>query len=232
MAGEYRKRGIGLDGIVLDWFSWEDGLWGQKSFDTSRFPEPSEMLRKLHEMDVHFMISVWPTMDEKSENYKEFKEQKLLLPGSNAYNVFSEKGRALFWKQVKEGLFCHGIEFLRHGIAVLDDGYRCVFCEAGRSMVLARRLFRRNRGFGLSGAVCALVSVGMLFTGVPGSRNGLPQGTLDLRRAGRTVLRGAFGGEPLALPVIAVYLFSGRRGMAGGQYCADVPGRLHSEEHR
>lgn len=110
VAGEYRKRGIGLDGIVLDWFSWEDGLWGQKSFDASRFPDPSEMLRKLHEMDVHFMISVWPTMDEKSENYKEFKEQKLLLPGSNAYNVFSEKGRALFWKQVKEGLFCHGID--------------------------------------------------------------------------------------------------------------------------
>ncbi len=110
VVGEYRKKGIGLDGIVLDWFSWEDGLWGQKSFDASRFPDPSEMLRKLHEMDAHFMISVWPTMDEKSENYKEFKEKKLLLPGSNAYNVFSEKGRELFWKQVKEGLFCHGID--------------------------------------------------------------------------------------------------------------------------
>lgn len=45
---------------------------------------------------------------------------------------------------------------------------------------------------------------------------GLPQGTLGFRRAGRTVLRGAFGGEPLALPVIAVHLFSGRCGMAGG----------------
>ena len=107
---EYRKRGIGLDGIVLDWFSWEDGLWGQKTFDASRFPNPTEMLRKLHEMKAHFMISVWPTMDEKSENYQEFKEKKQLLPGSNAYNPFSEKGRELFWKQVLEGLFCHGID--------------------------------------------------------------------------------------------------------------------------
>ena len=110
VAGEYRKRGIGLDGIVLDWFSWEDGLWGQKSFDASRFPDPSELLQKLHEMNAHFMISVWPTMDEKSENYKEFKEKKHLLPGSNAYNAFSEDGRELFWKQVREGLFCHGID--------------------------------------------------------------------------------------------------------------------------
>lgn len=110
VAGEYRERGIGLDGIVLDWFSWEDGMWGQKTFDASRFPNPSEMLAKLHEMQVRFMISVWPTMDEKSDNHKEFKAHKLLLPGSNAYNVFSKEGRKLFWKQVKEGLFCHGID--------------------------------------------------------------------------------------------------------------------------
>ena len=107
---EYRRRGIGLDGIVLDWFSWEDGMWGQKTFDASRFPNPSEMLSKLHDMHAHFMISVWPTMDEKCDNYKEFKEHKLLAPGSNAYNVFSEEGRKLFWKQVSEGLFCHGID--------------------------------------------------------------------------------------------------------------------------
>lgn len=110
VAGEYRRRGIGLDCIVLDWFSWEDGLWGQKSFDASRFPNPSEMLSMLHKDHVHFMISVWPTMDEKCENYKEFKDRKLLLPGSNAYNVFSEEGRKLFWKQVSAGLFCHGID--------------------------------------------------------------------------------------------------------------------------
>ena len=110
VAGEYRERGIGLDGIVLDWFSWEDGMWGQKTFDASRFPNPSEMIEKLHKMHAHFMISVWPTMDEKCDNYKEFKARKLLLPGSNAYNVFSEEGRELFWKQVNEGLFCHGID--------------------------------------------------------------------------------------------------------------------------
>lgn len=110
VAKEYRDRGIGLDGIVLDWLSWGDNLWGQKSFDKERFPNPTAMLDTLHEMQVRFMISVWPNMDERSDNYKEFKENNLLLPASNVYNAFSEKGRALYWKQVEEGLACHGVD--------------------------------------------------------------------------------------------------------------------------
>jgi len=110
VVAEYRKRGLGLDGIVLDWLSWGDNLWGQKTFDEKRFPDPTEMIEKLHEMQVRFMISVWPTMDEKSDNYREFKENKLLLPASNVYDAFSEEGRALYWKQAQEGLFCHGVD--------------------------------------------------------------------------------------------------------------------------
>ena len=75
VAKEYRRRGIGLDGIVLDWCSWEDGMWGQKSFDHSRFPDPSNMIQTLHDEDVHFMISIWPNMDPKCENHKEMKEK-------------------------------------------------------------------------------------------------------------------------------------------------------------
>ena len=49
-AKEYRQRGIGLDGIVLDWCSWEEGQWGQKSFDGSRFPDPGFMTETLHRL--------------------------------------------------------------------------------------------------------------------------------------------------------------------------------------
>ena len=103
-AKEYRKRAIGLDGIVLDWCSWEEGLWGQKSFDRQRFPQPSQMLRKLHEEHIHFMLSIWPNMDEQTGNYREFEKNGLLLPGCNIYNALSDKGRSLYWKQIKEGL--------------------------------------------------------------------------------------------------------------------------------
>lgn len=110
IVDEYRKRNIGLDGIILDWCSWEDGMWGQKSFDPRRFPAPKEMIKKLHSQNVGFMISIWPNMDEKTENYKEMKKEKALLPISSIYNAFEEKGRKLYWKQVRDGLFVHGID--------------------------------------------------------------------------------------------------------------------------
>ncbi|MBR5360763.1 MAG: DUF4968 domain-containing protein, partial [Lachnospiraceae bacterium] len=52
VAKEYRDRGIGLDTMILDWCSWPDGQWGQKSFDVSRFPDPKNMIRSLHEMNA------------------------------------------------------------------------------------------------------------------------------------------------------------------------------------
>lgn len=110
IAGEYRKRGIGLDCVVLDWISWPEGQWGQKSFDKSRFPDPDGMMQKLHEENVHFMISIWPNMDESCDNLKEFKDKDLLLPEVNIYNALSPEARKLYWKQAYEGLFIHGVD--------------------------------------------------------------------------------------------------------------------------
>ena len=109
-AEEFRRREIGLDALVLDWMSWEGNLWGQKTFDKIRLPEPQEMIEKLHEKNVHFMISIWPNMNENCENYREFQEHNLLLPASDIYNAFSEEGRKLYWEQVQRGLFCHGVD--------------------------------------------------------------------------------------------------------------------------
>lgn len=107
---EYRERGIGLDCIVLDWCSWEDGKWGQKTFDLGRFPEPSKMTERLHREHTHFMISVWANPSECTENYDEFKRAGLLLPNCSIYNALSMDGRRMYWEQMKRGLFCHGID--------------------------------------------------------------------------------------------------------------------------
>jgi len=109
-AAEFEKQNIPVSAIVLDWLSWEDGMWGQKSFDRKRFPKPSEMVDKLHEKDIHFMISIWPSMDEKCDNYKEMLENHTLLTGINICNAFEQKARELYWKQAREGLAIHGIE--------------------------------------------------------------------------------------------------------------------------
>lgn len=109
-ADEYRRRGIGLDCIVLDWISWEDGKWGQKTFDKKRFPDPKGMTDKLHEQNLHFMISVWPSMSESAENRKDFEEKGLMIPKSEFYDPYSEEGRRIYWRQTSEGLFRYGID--------------------------------------------------------------------------------------------------------------------------
>ena len=117
-AEEFRRRGIGLDALVLDWMSWTGNLWGQKTFDPERFPDPAAMTGALHEKNVHFMISIWPNMNTECDNYREFQEAGLLLPGSEIYDAFREEGRKLYWKQVEEGLYRSGI-----------DAWWCDSCE-------------------------------------------------------------------------------------------------------
>ena len=70
VAKEHRRREIGLDCIILDWCSWEDGMWGQKTFDAARFPNPKAMIDELHKQDIHFMISIWPVMNKSTDNYR------------------------------------------------------------------------------------------------------------------------------------------------------------------
>ncbi len=110
VAKEFKRKGIPLDTIVLDWLSWPDGLWGQKTFDPSRFPDPKALCDELHDMNVHLMMSIWPNADQRSSDYAEFKREGCLLPASNIYDAFSEKGRKVYWKQVSRSLYCHGVD--------------------------------------------------------------------------------------------------------------------------
>ena len=110
VAEEFKRRNIPVSALVLDWLSWEDGMWGQKSFDRVRFPHPDKMVEKLHEDDIHFMISIWPSMDEHCDNYKEMAAQGKLLNGVNICNAFDKGARELYWKQANEGLAKYGIE--------------------------------------------------------------------------------------------------------------------------
>ncbi len=105
-----RDLGLGLDCIVLDWISWKDGEWGQKSYDPSRFPDPKAMIDKLHEDHVHFMISIWPTMAGNTENHKEFAEKGLFLPANTAYNALDKDARKLYFDQLKRTHFAYGTD--------------------------------------------------------------------------------------------------------------------------
>ncbi|MEP7288341.1 MAG: TIM-barrel domain-containing protein [Chloroflexota bacterium] len=107
---EYRKRALPLDCIVQDWKSWPNDLWGQKTLDPERFPDPKAMMTELHRMNTHLMISIWPNMNPGGDNWHEMREQGCLLGNQATYDAFQEKARELYWKQANEGLFAHGID--------------------------------------------------------------------------------------------------------------------------
>ncbi|HEY8499048.1 MAG TPA: TIM-barrel domain-containing protein, partial [Clostridia bacterium] len=110
VVSEYRKRKIPLDGIVLDWMSLPGDLWGQKSFDPERFPNPKEMMDILHSMDARLMVSIWPIMRKGGNNHAEMFEKGYLLGNQATYDAFNEKARQLYWKQAYEGIFSHGTD--------------------------------------------------------------------------------------------------------------------------
>ena len=107
---EYRRRELPLDGIVLDWKSWTGDLWGQKSFDPDRFPNPVQMTTELHDLHAHMMVSIWPIMRSGGTNWQEMKDHGHLLGNQATYNAFSAAARASYWKQANQGLFSHGID--------------------------------------------------------------------------------------------------------------------------
>lgn len=109
-AAKFRKQGIGMDCIVLDWLSWGDNQWGQKSYDERRFPDPKGMIDRLHSNHVHFMISIWPTMAENTENHKEFAKENLLLPANTCYDAFKKEARELYFDQLKRTHFGYGTD--------------------------------------------------------------------------------------------------------------------------
>lgn len=107
---EYRRRGLPIDCIVQDWKSWSGDLWGQKTLDPERFPDPAGMMNELHHLNTRLMISIWPIMNPGGDNWQEMRAQGYLLGNQATYNAFQEQARELYWKQAYEGLFAHGID--------------------------------------------------------------------------------------------------------------------------
>ena len=107
---EYRRRQIPLDVIILDWMSWEGDLWGQKSFDPERFPNPTQMTQEIHDLHAKLMVSIWPIMTNNGPNHIEMKNKGFLLGNQATYDAFREEARDLYWQQTNEGLFSHGVD--------------------------------------------------------------------------------------------------------------------------
>ena len=111
VADEYRRRRVPLDVLVLDWQSWPEGQWGWKTFDRTRFSDPTAFIEELHKRQVRFMLSIWPSMQgDRNADRQEMLANGCMLGNRLIYNAFDPKARALYWKQAKEHLFVHGVD--------------------------------------------------------------------------------------------------------------------------
>ena len=129
---EFRKRQIPIDNIVQDWNYWPEDQWGSHEFETSRYPNPQQMLDNVHQMHGRFMISVWPKFYCNTDNYKELDAKGWMYiqsptddihdwvgPGytNGFYDAYDAGARKMFWRQMDEKLYT---KFNHDGIAGVD----------------------------------------------------------------------------------------------------------------
>lgn len=120
VAREYHRRGIPLDVIVIDFFHWtRQGDW---KFDRKYWPDPAAMVRELKSYGTRCMVSIWPTVDKKSENFAEMDEAGLLirpergnqcfdfLGDSFIYDATNPAARRYIWEKCRKNYYESGID--------------------------------------------------------------------------------------------------------------------------
>ena len=122
VARRYRELGIQLDVIVIDFFHWTaQGDW---KFDERYWPDPKAMIDELHAMGIRVMVSVWPSVDRRSENFAEMEERGLLMRTERgAMQTYDYQGdcvqidpmnpetRAYVWQKCREHYYDLGIDY-------------------------------------------------------------------------------------------------------------------------
>lgn len=87
VAREHKRRGLPMDVIVIDFFHWP--LQGDYCFDSRCFPDPRAMVEELKAMGIRTVVSVWPTVDERSVNYGTMEENGMFVRPERGVSTFS-----------------------------------------------------------------------------------------------------------------------------------------------
>ncbi|SEF97211.1 alpha-D-xyloside xylohydrolase [Butyrivibrio sp. Su6] len=77
VAHKCKNEGIPIDCIVIDFFHWT--VQGDWKFDETYWPDPKAMVDELHSMGIKVVVSVWPSVDKRSEHFYEMLEKGLLV---------------------------------------------------------------------------------------------------------------------------------------------------------
>jgi alpha-D-xyloside xylohydrolase len=128
VAREYQRRGLPLAVIVADFYHWT--ALGDWKFDDAEWPDPRGMVDELASMGTRLMVSVWPSVNPVSENWRVLRERGLLvgtefgLPGNTTwvdkpssvpaqvsfYDPTNPEGRQFIWDTVERNYGRYGID--------------------------------------------------------------------------------------------------------------------------
>ena len=121
VAREYKKRGIPIDAIVIDFFHWTEQ--GDLKFDPKYWPDPKAMVEELSQMGIETVVSVWPTISPRSENWRIMNERNMLVRTENGqYHTFDFFGlityidptnpetASFYWDKVRNNYYSYGIK--------------------------------------------------------------------------------------------------------------------------
>lgn len=120
VAREYKRRNLPLDVIVVDFFHWP--LQGDWKFDPEYWPDPKAMTDELKAMGIELMVSVWPTVDQMSDNYRTMWDRGMLvrsergmrlnqefMGGCNYLDPTNPACRDYVWQQMKKNYYDQGV---------------------------------------------------------------------------------------------------------------------------
>lgn len=121
VAREYKRRGLPISVIVIDYFHWP--LQGDWRFDEKYWPDPDAMIKELQEMGIELMVSIWPTVDYRSENFQEMKEKGYLIRTERGFRIVMDfqgntihydatnpAARDYVWQKAKKNYYDKGIK--------------------------------------------------------------------------------------------------------------------------
>ena len=105
----------------MDFFHWPH--MGDFRFDEEFWPDPKAMVEELKSMGMELMVSVWPQVSLKSENFREMDEEGFLArcdKGMNCQMRFVDEdtlffdatnpdARAWLWRKIKKNYYDNGV---------------------------------------------------------------------------------------------------------------------------
>jgi alpha-D-xyloside xylohydrolase len=109
-AQRFRDEQIPIDLIVQDWQYWGKYGWNAMKFDEEFYPDPTQMVSDLHEMDMKLMLSVWSKIDPSSEIGKQAEERGLYIPETTWIDFFDQEASGFYWENFSSRLLPIGID--------------------------------------------------------------------------------------------------------------------------